>query len=423
MINSHPVVTDRSYEQSLLETGNEISYNITYKVLKNTLLDELETLIDITDGNSVASVSSTSMKNFVTQLWSKHYNYIKGKDEEVQEIYLLHQICKSFYYLNHTHIDMSHQEFRAKVLFPNLIYCLVRFFNKAHNFFQKCIRKVFYEISKTSHGLIQKHVNSYYLDEEIIKTDILYDFLGNALKKFDPLEIRSIDHFYKQIFRNIFFYYFKKEQKIHVTYSSIWDIDSNVAKSLNSPTRLAIYRDVLYSLQIKKFCNGSTRSHQLNYNYNIFKNVIMNNELQNMFFSCRHDTFMMTSLHYKLMKINNVESTIMEEIKKLPIIYKLLKSVHIMDPKSKPHNEKLIKTTLVKSVVLEELYHPFRNLFSEGHVYSVLDKISENFTRSMLSGQYINLLTLSQVKITQISFITQVREFIKICLKEAMNEH
>lgn len=420
MISSNHVVIDRSYEQTLLEDGNDISSEITYKVLKNTILDEIEALIDSTNGNSIASVSSTSMKNFVSQLWSKHYNFIKDQEIETQEIYLLHHICKSFYYLNHMHINMSHQEFRAKVLFPNLIYCLVRFFNKAHSFFQKCIKIVFYEFNKNSYGLIQKHVNSYYLDEEIIKTDVLYEFLGNALKKFDPLTLRSIDNFYKQIFRNIFFYYFKKEQKIHTTYASIWDIDSNIAKSLNSPTRLTIYRDVLYSLQIKKFCDGSTRSHQLNYNYSIFKNVIISNEFQNMFFSCGHDTFMMQSCHYKLMKINNVHSNIMEKIKNLPIIYKLLKSVHIMDPKTKPHNEKLIKMNLVKSVVLEELYHPFRNLFSEGHVYSVLDKVSDNFTRNMLSGQYINLLTLSPIKITQISFITQVREFIKICLNEVM---
>jgi hypothetical protein len=405
--------------------NNDSSDNITNNLFDRYLKPELIKLLD--DDNNMASVSSQNITKFVKKTRSDLFNKISEFDEIRQELFLLHQICKSLYYFNNNYLNYSHKTFRTRVLFPNLVYILIRHFNIAHNFLRKTIRSVFSELKKHSYGLIQKHINSYYLDEEIIKIDILYEFLGNALKKFDPTVIRNLNNFYRQVFRNILSYYLRKEHKIDATYSDLLSIDIASTRLMGSPARLKIYRNVLYKLQVKKFCLSSFISHQLNYNFDIFRNVVISNEFQNLFLS--GSASISSDSKYKLIKtfsglspqkINNKHNNfnnIIKELKKLPVIYKLLKCVHIMNPKVRPYNEKLFKPKLVKLAVFEELMSPFKNNFADKNMMEILDRISMNFTNSILTGEYINLFTLTTVKINQFSFISQTRKFVRLCLK------
>jgi hypothetical protein len=88
-----------------------------------------------------------------------------------------------------------------------------------------------------------------------------------------------------------------------------------------------------------------------------------------------------------------------------------------MNPKVRPYNEKLFKPKLVKLAVFEELMSPFKNNFADKNMMEILDRISMNFTNSILTGEYINLFTLTTVKINQFSFISQTRKFVRLCLK------
>jgi len=403
--------------------SGETSSDITFKIFYSELHDEITGLLKCQNDYGIACARSKVIKNFVYRLNVAHQNEISTRSHILQEMYLLHQICKAFYYYNQQYLGFSHREFRAKVLFPNIIYILMKHFHKARKFIQSTIRSIYSERKNQSNGLVQRFAGSYYLDDDIIKNDILYEFLGNALKKFNPLELKNIKFFYKQTFRQIFTYYFMREEKVHTSYTSMWDMDTVISQVMNIPTRLVMYRDVLYSLQTDKFCKTSSTLNQLNYNYTVFRNVIVANELQDIFFSCKTDIFMLDDKRYKLMKVYSQDEhrdELIEKIKKLPTIYRLLKCVHIVNPKAKPYNEMMIKPENVQSAVLEELMMPFKNMFSESHVYGILNKIAHNFTRNILSGEYINLLTLSAVRINQISFITQVRKFVQICISENM---
>lgn len=402
---------------------DDTNLNITSSIVNNYLCDEILGLLKCYKEYGVAAVRASTMKRYVTKLKAAHHNTISDQSHIVQELFLLHQTCKYLYYYNQNVLGMSHTEFRARVLFPNIVYMLVRYLPNAYRFLQDTVRTIYNEISRHSYGVIQKYSNAYYLDHDLIRTDVLYEFLGNGLKKFDPLTIENIRYFYKQIFRKIFFYYFKKEQKVHTSYASLWDIDKSVGQMMSTPARLSIYRDVLYSLQVEKFCNTSPTLNQLSYNYSIFKNVIVNNEFQNMCFSIDRDTFMLKDNQYKLMKLYNgdaFEERLVSEIKELPLIYQLLKCVHIINPKVKPYNEMMIKPETVKTAVLEELTHPFRNMFSDSHIHAILEKIASNFTQNILSGEYINLLTLSSVKINHVTFIPQIKKFVNLCVGEAL---
>ena len=215
-----------------------------------------------------------------------------------------------------------------------------------------------------------------------------------------------------------------RKQDTSKVYSSFWSFN-NILNTSNSSTRLSLYKEVLYNLQVDKYYKSSPIYVQLGLNYRVFKNVIINNEFQDVYMAActrsRRSIFRLDNNEFKLIKIYDndlINEQTLEKIKKLPTILKLLKCVHIANPKAKPYNDMLIKPELVKSVILDELTYPFKNVFSDGYLQPVLSRISDNFINLILSGEYINLMTLTSVRIDQISFVEQLKKFVRICLSE-----
>lgn len=407
----------------------DVHLNLTSNMIGKHLSKEIDHLLS--DGiSNIACCMPANIKRFIDDMASAHFNVINNKNPIVQELFILYQTCKAMDYYNATQWQLSKQEFRARILFPNLLYILYIKLHKARGFFQRCINIIFNDYKKKNYGLLQRFVHSYYIDEDVIKNDILFRYLGNGLKKYNPLKIEDPDAFYKRSFSQVFYYYFRGEEKAHTSYASLWDVDSTISQTTLNPTlRLSLYRDVMYSLQIQKFCEETFIMKQINYNFNVFKNVVIPNELQNLYFSAKTDVSMLTDNQYKLLKLYHDDDiskrklsndTIMKIRENLPVIYQLLKCVHIISPKTKPYNEMRIKPDLVRNAVLEELQYPFRNFFGQDHLISILNQVAVNFTNNLLSGEYINVLTLSSIRITQPSFIKQVREFVKLCLEEAL---
>jgi len=412
-------------EEHPINYSNDITLEISYKVLYTYLHKELEKLKDIEAGMPINCLKSRTLRRYVEKLKKAHYQIISSRSKIVQELFVLHQTVNCLYRYNSEFLNFSYPEYRSKVLYPNIIYMLIRILPSAQKFLQTTIKSVYGEICRKSYGIVYSHINTFYLDHDIIKTDVLYEFLGNGLKKFQPLDIDNISAFYKSSFRYVFNYYFKKEKRINTVYDSVWEIEQCLDNMISMPIRLGIYRDVLYDLQTRKFYQKSPTMTQLSYNYKVFKNVIIHNEFQDVYFSSYRDSFVLNNNEYKLMKFYNddiEENGTLEKIKKLPTIYRLLKCVHIINPNCRPYNEMLIKPAMVKTAVLEELIHPFKNMFNDSYVYPILEKIAENFSKAILSGEYINLFTLSNVKIDQITFIQQLKKFIAICLTEGVNE-
>lgn len=404
-----------------LSMENDFNSRITFQELKNHLYDDLN-LVSKNSTYCEPIVNKKKLKNFIRSLEKKHFNILCEYDDITQQMYLMHQICKCLYKFNSFYLDLSHEEFRAKILYPNLIYLLFQFFPELRGFLQTKINQVFKEIKTKSQSLINKYVSSYYMDEHIIKSDVLYSFLGNGLRKLDPLEVENMNGFYRSVFHNIFYYLFKSEQKVHSRYSDFSEMENIISSSANIPVRLTIYRDILYNLQVQKFCERSPTLYQINYNFNIFRNVIIDNEFQNMYLGTKKDTFVLNNNQYKLMSIydNDILSEdVLQEIKNIPSIYKLLKSVRIINPKSTPYNEMKIKPENVKMAVLEELHHSFRDIFSDNYLYNILDRIANNFVDNILQGEYINLMTLSGIRINEPTFIPQLRKFVQLCINQS----
>jgi hypothetical protein len=396
--------------------SSDNTFDVSYKLLHCHAYKDLEKAA-ATDN---ISISTKTINSYWEDLKKHHFETINGKTNIVKGLYLLYQTANALEIHNDSVLHLKQKQFRNKILYPNLVYILTQHIPETRKFLQATMLYMYNFIKKKSPKLVNLYVNTFYLDEDIIKHHVLYEFLGNGLKKFDPIIIDNVNSFYRTMFGNIFHYFFMKKQQNSVMVSNFWNMESSITAT--SSTRLNIYRNVLYDLQVDKFYESSPVYLQLGYNYRIFRNIIVNNELQDVYMSSgAKDSFSMNNNEYKLLKIFNddiINTVLLTEIKKLPIIFKLLKCVHLANPKIKPYNEMLINQELVKVIVYEELLFPFKNVFSEGYIQPILTKISNNFVDSILSGEYINLLTLSNVRIDQVSFIDQLRKFVRICLKQ-----
>jgi hypothetical protein len=399
----------------------DVTLEISYKILYSCLHNDLKNLKDMEPGLSISCLKSRTLKRYVDKIKDAHKQILDDRSPIVQDLFVLHQTANSLTRYNTEFLGLSYPEYRARVLYPNIIYMLIRILTNSRKFLQTTIKSVYAEICRKSYGIIYSHINTFYLDQDVIKTDVLHEFLGNGLRKFNPLEVDNISAFYKSTFRSIFNYYFRKEKRVNTIYDSVWEIEQTLENMISMPVRLGIYRDVLYDLQTRRFYEKSPTMTQLSYNYKVFKNVIVSNEFQDVYFSTYRDNFVLDNNEYKLMKFYNDDiehNGTLEKIKKLPTIYKLLKCVHVINPNCRPYNEMLIKPKAVKLAVMEELIYPFRNMFNDSYIHSILDKVAENFTSAILSGEYVNLFSLSTMKIDQITFIQQLKKFINICLTE-----
>ncbi len=420
---SLPVENNEKIEND--NNSKNLTYNssmdITYKLIFMHFDKEFKTIMSI-DSNIYTPVALKTriVQQYLNDFINLHAPILVNRSAIVKELFILHQTAKTLHKYNDEILHLSYNEFRAKFYFPNILFLLIRFLPAAKKFIQQNIKSVYSSIKNKSSGIISLHENSIHLDKDVIKSDILYNFLGNTIKKFNPFNIHNIWAFYKKAFLKIFHYYFKSEQKIHSSWLSFWTLDEVLSDIAQVPTREIIYRDVLTNLQIGKYLTSSPTMDQIYFNYNVFKNVILNNEFQSVYFSVLSsgEKQNIPNNKYKLLKLHkeiNIEDNInIEEIKKLPAIYRLLKSVRITT-KHKPifHH---INTSMLASAVLDELMYPFKNLISDTHIYNLLDNISKNFANSVLNGEYINILTLQSIKFDQISFISQMQKFIRLCL-------
>lgn len=403
---------------------NDMSFKLSYGVFKECFNESFENAKQI-DKKLFTPITFKSkiFQRYLERFNFEHYDLLSARSQVIKELFLLYHTSKSLYKYNDDVLKMPHIQFRSHFYFPNIIYLLIRYLPEVRVFLQKTIKSAYYLIQKKNARLIKLFESAIYSDHDVIKTDILYSFLGNSIKKINPFEINNINVFYRQVFLNHFFYYFKSEQKIHSTVIDEWT-NLDVVETRAAPTREGLYKDILTTLQVEDFKEDSPTMRQLHYNYNIFKNVIIGNEFQSVFLTSRspNDTTVFCNLNnsqYKVLSFYHkllTNEEFITELKKIPLIYRLLKSVHLVTRNSSIKLTTIRKEVLV-SAVADELAYPFRNMLnSDISLRTILTNIAENFVSSILAGEYISLQTLSPIKLDQMSFVMQLRKFIKLCI-------
>lgn len=394
---------------------DDINFDITYQLLLNIFDEDLAPNIQNTK-----VLRLKKLNRYLNEFNNTFSITLLTRSQLVKELYFLYQTARALDRYNQEKLKLSYRIFRSKVYFPNIMYLLIRLLPEVRKFFQSSIRKVYQEFYSRSNGLINVHINSFYIDQDVIKSDILYEFIGNGIKKQNPLDLNNIKLFYNNCFRSIFQFYLKRKKDLSdQDVVSMYYFEDDY-KNSGSSNRAAIYRDVLYRLHIKKSHQKLPLLCHLSYNFQIFKNIIITNEFQNLYQSAKNSGSLTNNNEFRLLDFYDDDvfekfPDLFASLKKLPMIYKLLRCVHILS-NGKAYNDLIIKPDVIKDVVYEELFHPFKNMFLDEYIYEILKRISSNFVNNILTGEYINLMTFSTVKINHLSFIDQIRKFVRLCL-------
>lgn len=400
-------------------------FDKTYELFLDHFSESFQSSLKIDKNISSAPITFRSkiFRAFIEDFDKIHENILSTRSKLVGEMYLIYQFAKALQRYNDDVLKISYVAFRAQYYFPNIVYLLIRYLPETRLFLQQMIKSAYYIIKKNNARITYLYENSVCSDEGTIRTDILYTYLGNAIKKINPLNIDNLNAFYRQVFINHFFYFFKFEQVVH---SQVVDAMSmvDISDTRFISTRENLYRDVLTNMQVETFKNESPTMRQIYYNYSIFKNFITNNEFQNIFLTSKStincDFVNLKNTQYKVMSMyNKIESDdeFLLKLKELPIIYKLLKSVHLISKTDAIPKFNTINCDILTNTVIEELSFPFKNLLNtDNSVLEIIKKIANNFVNSILQGEYINLQTLAPISIDHMSFVVQLRKFIKMCL-------
>lgn len=415
-------------ESDILEDLNDQFdplFDLSYNLFLDVFSSQFQNALNIDERiKTPVTFRSKTFQTFIQKFNELHDNTLSARSNLVKELYILHYFAKAISRYNDDIIHDSYIKFRSHYYFPNVLYLLIRFLPEARRFFQKMLKAAYYIIKKNNSRLIYLFENAIYTDVGTIQTDVLYTFIGNAIKKINPCTIDNLESFFRSVFLNHFFYYFKYEQSIHSQVMDTMSYSETILDSKYISTRENLYRDVLTNIQVDAYQNESPTMRQIIYNYNIFKNAISNNEFQNIFLTrdaeVTYDICDLNNTKYKILtmynKINE-SNRFIDELKSIPLIFKLLKSVHLITRSDTVSKFKSVNYELIKSAVVDELSYPFRNIIhSDLTILPVIKKIAHNFATSILSGEFINLQTLAPIKIDSMSFIMQLRKFIKLCL-------
>lgn len=411
-------------ESDILEDLNDQFdplFDLSYNLFLDVFSSQFQNALNIDERiKTPVTFRSKTFQTFIQKFNELHDNTLSARSNLVKELYILHHFAKAISRYNDDIIHDSYIKFRSHYYFPNVLYLLIRFLPEARRFFQKMLKAAYYIIKKNNSRLIYLFENAIYTDVGTIQTDVLYTFIGNAIKKINPCTIDNLESFFRSVFLNHFFYYFKYEQSIHSQVMDTMSYSETILDSKYISTRENLYRDVLTNIQVDAYQNESPTMRQIIYNYNIFKNAISNNEFQNIFLTrdaeITYDICDLNNTKYKILtmynKINE-SNRFIDELKSIPLIFKLLKSVHLITRSDTVSKFKSVNYELIKSAVVDELSYPFRNIIhSDLTILPVIKKIAHNFATSILSGEFINLQTLAPIKIDSMSFIMQLRKFI-----------
>ena len=427
---STEILTEDVYDIDFLEEPDvsfDPLFEASYIIFKECFSDQFKNAMKIDKKLfSPVTFKSRTILKYIEKFNLQHQESLSPRSVIVRELFLLYHTSRCMYRYNDDELHLSHVQFRSHFYFPNIIFMLVRYLRETRAFLQKTIRSAYYTMQRKGSNTVSLFENSIYTDVDVIRTDVLYTFLGNSVRKINPYDVKNINAFYRQVFLNHFFYYFRCEQKIHSRVISEVSTEMAIEDERSAPTRETLYKTVLTNLQVEMYKEVSPTMRQLHYNYNIFKNVIIGNEFQSLYLSsqpsnemsavyCNLDNsqYKVLSLYDKIMS----DEDFVDELRKLPTIYKLLKSVHLITKTAIPRFKTLRKEVVVSSVA-DELAMPFKNLLnSDTSIRSILMNIADNFVHSILAGEYISLQTLAPINMDTMSFVQQLKKFIKLCVR------
>lgn len=369
------------------------------------------------------AVKSDIIKTYIEKLYMLNCPSILKGNLLDQQFFLLYIISISFYRFNERFLNLSINEFINRIYFTNIVSICSKYFIQSRRTIFRIIKTIYKDIKDKSSITLDIYSELYHNNEVTIKNDIMQLFLTNILPKFNPLEIENIEDFYTVIFKRIFFFYLKSKTLL------VNDIDlspqlinqnEDTSNLLDPPSeRYKIYEEAIYLAQIQQICNNSNTINTIDIEFNKLKKLLLPNEIQRLFLN-QNSKSRSNLLSYKinLYRICSLNDCNIEQIKnKIPQVYRLLRSIHIVSSNSSFSN---VNKQYMKDQFFIFLYDIFKDKLDLEIVKPILKTISDNLVESLTTGEFIDMVTLTQIDINGQKFIDQFKEFLKIVLNSAI---
>lgn len=341
---------------------------------------------------------------------------------EMQQVYQLHLTSLLLIRFNDKTLHLSTSEFNDAIYFPNLINLCAKYLINARRYIHRTIKSAFVDFKDNNKELVTFYTDLYELDDQRISNDINYFFLGNVLTKFDPIKLVDINSIYFNTIQRMFYFYLKSKisKKDHSKLDNVQMYDYEHINT--SSERYCLYEEALYLAQLYRVCETSNVEAQIKNQLGSFKKMVITNEFQKLFmFNIQQDTYDNRISNFELLQsFYEKEYDISVFKSQTPLIYRLLRSIHVKNTQS------LFSETdieYIKPQIQSILKSIFSNNLNAFGIESIIPKITDNLINRLLTGEYIDMMTMTVVNIPIVKFTNQLKLFLQIILNmEQPNE-
>ncbi|MBC8427433.1 MAG: hypothetical protein H8D97_00930 [Proteobacteria bacterium] len=392
---------------------------ITTSINNNDLLI-IRNLFNTTIGTSIIKFKKTKIFNNETKAFFDLLKDIRSLpliryNENIKQFHLLHVLGLLYLDFNDNYLKMEYSEFMDDIYFPNMMNIISsNFFDQCATLITKQAKEAYNEIRDQSKEVIDFYLIFYRTEPTIIHSDIVSKFIKGSFLKEDPVNMDDIKSEYLFYFKEILYSYIKNRT------SNILDfeLDPSILEEdnlMNMSSRYRIYEKGLRVSHIQQLCKSSETLTHISKNYDMVRNNILTNELQQLYHFII-DNNRVVDNKLLILKSNSENYSLNKISIKLPLIYKLLRSLHINTENRSifTENDKKMICDTIYNVIYSRISNKLDNINAQ-----LLSKtISLNLTKSLFTGSFIDPYTMKPLDITGCLFARQLRKFLEILLSD-----
>lgn len=412
---------DLSREESYLPESlslefTEEQFKELDKMFNSYIGREIQKILEIQDKFQAIgqyTIAKSVLEEFIDKLYTFNCPAILKLNVLEQQCFLLYLVANLFYRYNENVLKMEHDEFISRVYYVNILSLCSKFFSQARRMYYRILKNIYIEVEEKSKDIIEFYAQLYRADDTIIKNDIIYFFMISILPKFNTLTVENVEEFYTSIFRRIFYFYLKSKVSGLTTH----EVDPSIIQdgSMAAPSeRYRIYEEALYLAQIQNMCSDSSTIHRISKHFDEMKGLIVPNEIQRLYlyainngkYNAVNQKFTILKMHTELDRMDYIKNS-------LPIIYRLLRSMRIATEQTSFLESDIVQ---VQETIYQTLYNKFSEIISDEDIIPIIKNITNNLVKSLTTGGFIDMITLTPVNLSGQKFIQQLKIFLELIL-------
>lgn len=351
------------------------------------------------------------------QLLYQHFSLDFAKyNVDIRQFHILYLIGYLFLDYNKTKINMDNVQFQDKIYFPNILNIIIIHLGQCKKLLYKIVRDTYKDIEIESKQIIEFYFVIYNVESSIIQNDILSIFLKGIFLNIDPFDIQDLKDYYSAMFRYLFYSYLKNRTAGMTSF----EIDPAILQDeriVMISSRYKIFEEGVRVSQIQELCNHSDTLVQISKNYDKLKDKLITNELQQLY-SCIIQKESTCDQKLIILKLNS--NCDLNHVKRnAPIVYKLLRSVHVVSETDYFTEDSRI---LIYNSIFSVLHTSFRKRLDDKDAVFLAKSVSTNLTVSLTKGKYLDPYTMQSVNIKSHTFAKQLKIFLTTLLKDVLND-